>query len=1100
MSWDARRSVQMKMDLLWNQVTACLLAVLLTSATAALAQTVEEIGAEREEIEATLAGIVEDTTLDEQTRGTVTEQYQQALQQLDESAVFSQEADASRELLDKGAGKITELQKQVAELEASQENPPDLAPEELETPDVFLSQEDAKLVSLRTELDRLTDALKSSAADADAARQRLEEIIDELAGAREELSELDTETPAGRAKAVAVNARIRKLESEQEALRLGLESRLIRESLLGAEISLIQQQILRSTRRIARFNALIEERNLAQAETIDAFLDRMRQRSGELPPALEEPLKELEELATALRALSGETQRIERLQKHRERKLVNLREGLETFRKLIELDNLEGEFAQMFLQALRKLPPQRTLDDRLAAVSGQIATTRRNLYLLQDTEIIPRKQDVSDAVARDFEAIEDITREVKSQLETGYGRLIFLLTELETTERNFDLKAAEFRTFATEKLFWVRSSAPVTAESVRSIPVGMLYCYGPGNLLKIREALGKTPFVFHLLAALVILVLIAGRPRFRAILEESGKANRRLSTDRFSNTARALAMTLLLSLPLPLFALGLAIGIGWDDDPGKWITGLRDGLLHVVAYLFPIAVVIETCRNNGLGQLHFGWTNKQTGRTRKIALTSLLVYVPTVITLDLVLTEDSSQYLNGLGRLAALVLILGSGIMLAALLHPRHGLVAEIHAAQPDSRLGKTRKFWSPLIYTLTAAIAVLSLMGYILTSLMLFVQFGFVIAAISGAVFLHALILRWLSIQQRRLAFERAVSERQARHKAREAAETRPESAQGDESWIEEVREEEEFSLSRVNEHSRRLLRFVIGVALLWVLYLIWTRFAPVTRSLDELNLIGKLTLRELLLVVVVVTLTVSTVRNLPGLLEGLVLRRMNLTSGGRHTAITLVQYVVVGIGASFLFQNLGIDWSKFAWIAAALSVGIGFGLQEVVANFISGLILLFERPIRVGDVVTVDGIDGVVSKIQIRATTITGWDRKEFIVPNKNFVTGTLLNWTLSNQINRALIPVGVAYGSDTELALKLLLKTVAGHPNVLEDPAPIASFVGFGDSTLNLELRAYLPDLNERLNTISELHTAIDRAFKEAGIEIAFPQLDLHLKSKV
>lgn len=1084
-----------------NQMAACLLAVLLTSVTAH-GQTAEGIGVEREEIQATLAELADDTTLDEPTRETITGQYRQALEQLDDSAALRLEADASRDLLENGAGKVATIVEQVAELEAEEDEPPALAPEELETPEVFLSQEDAQLAGLRTELDRLTAALESSAADADTNRQRLEAITTELTDAREELSELDPETPEGLAAGVAINARIQKLESEQDALRLGLETQLVRESLLQAEINLIRAQILRATRRIKQLNATIAERNRAQAETINLLLDRIRKQSGELPTALEEPVKELEELSGSLSALSGETQQIERRQKRRERELVKLREGLETFRKLIELDNLDGEFAQMFLQALRQLPSQQTLDDRLASVSGRIATTRRHLYLLQDTEIVPKEPDVSGAVARDLEEIKDITREVKSQLETGYTRLIFQLTELEATERSFARKAAEFRSFATEKLFWVRSSPPVDAESIRSIPAGLLYSYNPGNLVKFQEALGKAPLMFHLLSGVVILGLIGARGRFRDILEESGKANRRISTDRFSNTFRALAMTLLLALPLPLFALALALGIGWGgDDPDKWSAGLQEGLAHVTAYLFLISIMIETCRPNGLGRLHFGWTEKQTGRIRKTALWFLLIHIPTVITLGFVLTEDSSQYLNGLGRLATLVLILGSGILLANLLHPRHGLIAEVHAGQPESRLGKSRKFWPPLIYTITAVIAALTLMGYVLTSVMLLVQFGFVLAAVSGAVFVHALILRWLSIHERRLALERAVAEREARRKkAREAAEARPETTQGDEFWIEEAQEEEDFSLARVNEHSRRLLRFVMGVALLWVLYLIWTGFAPVTRSLDDLNLIGKLTLRDLLLVVIVATLTVSTVRNLPGLLEGLVLRRMNLTSGGRHTAITLIQYVVVAIGASFLFKNLGVDWSKFAWIAAALSVGIGFGLQEVVANFISGLILLFERPIRVGDVVTVDGIDGVVTKIQIRATTITGWDRKEFIVPNKNFVTGTLLNWTLSNPVNRAFIQVGVAYGSDTELARELLLKTVSEHPNVLEDPAPIATFAGFGDSTLNLELRAYLPDLSNRLNTISELHTAIDQAFKEAGLEIAFPQLDLHLRSKV
>ncbi len=193
-----------------------------------------------------------------------------------------------------------------------------------------------------------------------------------------------------------------------------------------------------------------------------------------------------------------------------------------------------------------------------------------------------------------------------------------------------------------------------------------------------------------------------------------------------------------------------------------------------------------------------------------------------------------------------------------------------------------------------------------------------------------------------------------------------------------------------------------------------------------------------------------------------------------------------------------MGITWSSIQWLVAAMGIGLGFGLQEIFANFISGIILLFERPIRVGDIITLGDTTGVVTRIHMRATTVIDWDRKEYIVPNKDLITGRLLNWTLSDQTNRIVIPIGVAYGSETERARELLLQVAHDHPLILEDPAPIATFEGFGDSTLNLILRCYLPDLSHRLSTVTELHTAIDKLFKEAGIEIAFPQQDLHIRS--
>ncbi len=189
-------------------------------------------------------------------------------------------------------------------------------------------------------------------------------------------------------------------------------------------------------------------------------------------------------------------------------------------------------------------------------------------------------------------------------------------------------------------------------------------------------------------------------------------------------------------------------------------------------------------------------------------------------------------------------------------------------------------------------------------------------------------------------------------------------------------------------------------------------------------------------------------------------------------------------------------MDWSRVQWLFAALSVGIGFGLQEIVANFISGLIILFERPIRVGDVVTIGETEGVVSRIQIRATTIRTWDAQELLVPNKEFITGRLLNWSLSDQTTRLKIPVGIAYGSDVQKAMSLMDEAARQNQTVLSDPGPYIVFNGFGDNALNLELRCYVGMQSHRVPAITNLHEEINRRFNAAGISIAFPQRDIHL----
>jgi potassium efflux system protein len=235
---------------------------------------------------------------------------------------------------------------------------------------------------------------------------------------------------------------------------------------------------------------------------------------------------------------------------------------------------------------------------------------------------------------------------------------------------------------------------------------------------------------------------------------------------------------------------------------------------------------------------------------------------------------------------------------------------------------------------------------------------------------------------------------------------------------------------------------------------------------------------------------------KQLPAALEMILLHRFDISAGSRYTITTLTTYAIVIVGVPLMLSTVGAQWSQLQWLVAALGVGIGFGLQEIVANFISGLIILFERPVRVGDIVTVGETDGIVTKIRIRATTIRNWDRKELLVPNKEFVTGRLLNWSLSDKMTRVVIVVGVAYGSDVERALSLMREAAQEHEHVLDDPAPVLSFEGFGDNSLTLILRAYLSSIDYRVATITDLHKAINSKFAENHINIAFPQRDVHL----
>ncbi len=225
-------------------------------------------------------------------------------------------------------------------------------------------------------------------------------------------------------------------------------------------------------------------------------------------------------------------------------------------------------------------------------------------------------------------------------------------------------------------------------------------------------------------------------------------------------------------------------------------------------------------------------------------------------------------------------------------------------------------------------------------------------------------------------------------------------------------------------------------------------------------------------------------------------VLPRMDLPRGVPGAITRLTHYVIIVVGAVVAATAAGLDFSKLTLIVGALGVGIGFGLQNVVNNFVSGLILLFERPIRVGDKVQVSQLSGTVKNIGMRASIVATWEGAEVIVPNANFISSEVINWTLSDDRRRMEIPAGVAYGTDPTQVIELFVGLARDHPDVLDDPEPKAIFTAFGASSLDFELRAWTR--GDFVAVASDLRVGINRALAEAGIEIPFPQQDLHLRT--
>ena len=700
------------------------------------------------------------------------------------------------------------------------------------------------------------------------------------------------------------------------------------------------------------------------------------------------------------------------------------------------------------------------------------------------------------------------------------NRLSDLLTEREIALQESLVRAANIETFLSRSLLGLRTDESAGIAWLARLPEGVARLTDASAWHGVGAALlgstGRFPLRALVFAAIVAVLLFA-RPGLRRRLGELASRVGHVGRDGHWVTPTALLLSLPRALPLPLVLWFASLQLGLPGERGELAPALGVALGEIAPVLFVILLVRVFARPDGLLHAHFGWSREAAGKLRR----HLLWLGWTVLSagLLLVLAEDAGQgeLRYGIGVPALLAVSIALALFIHACFHASRGVASLI---RPDTPTSRVMVALYPLLLLAPLLIGLLPLVGYFDTAIELQLRLVASLSLLVAVVVVHGLARRVYLVAHRRLSLQRVRRLRARRERERVTGTVQPATGQASPSSLSALEENEQVAmdLERVERQTRRILTDVAILLLLLGLWLVWRTLLPAfdTPQASTLGQIASsagtaggvngaaaalapdgLSLRGVILALFLITVGLIASRNIRGILELAVFERLRLDAGARYAIVAITGYVLVGASLVAGLSQLGVDWSKLQWIVAALGVGLGFGLQEIVANFVSGLIILFERPIRVGDVVTIGNLSGTVSNIRIRATTVTDFDNLEVMLPNKTIITENVTNWTLSDSVTRIILSVSVAYGSDVERVRSLLEGAIIATDDILDDPEWTVFFMRHAENAMVFELRVFVPAPEYRLPVTHALNTRCTAALRAAGIEIPHPQRSVTIR---
>lgn len=691
-----------------------------------------------------------------------------------------------------------------------------------------------------------------------------------------------------------------------------------------------------------------------------------------------------------------------------------------------------------------------------------------------------------------LELLVDARRELLDKLNNQLGNQISGSINLQMDQQQLRSVVSSLENTLAQQIFWVSSNKPINLNWFSTFPAqavaefqGLKLNWSNENLL--IGAKKSLPILIALIS--FSLLIIWQRKKLDVQFEKLNADINKLNKDSQLHTPLALGIVFIKTFPLSCIVLAI----------GYWLINsfnVQQEFIWSFAWQFAVFWLMfewsyRLMSDNGVAVKHFKIPLERVQQNRKRLLRLSLPMLPIILLSAYGINNPLLLVADVIGQLVAIISLFG--ISLCALPFCRE--MWQEKGNHVVRTVVITLLTFSPLI------LMGLVIFGYYYTALRLANRWIDSLYLLMLWFIAYHASLRGLTVAARRLAYRRALERRQAMLK---------EKKEGEDNSLEPI-QEPPMDMDQINQQSLRLTTMILFIIFASSFYGIWSDFITVFTYLDGItlwsytlptelgNVVKAVTVADLLLSVSIMAISWFMTRNLPGLLEVLILSRIKLQQGASYAITTILTYIIIAIGTIVSLGILGVAWEKLQWLAAALTVGLGFGLQEIFANFVSGLIILFERPVRIGDTVTIGTYSGTVSRIRIRATTVTDFDRKEVIIPNKAFVTERLINWTLSDTVTRIIIQVGVAYGSDLDKVKEILMKAAKDNARVMTEPEPVVLFTEFGASTLNHDLRFYVRTLGDRNIAIDEVNRAIDKLCNENNINIAFNQLDVYLHNK-